>query len=152
MRPGTAFEYRFFDELLAGRYQTENKLGRLFLVFTFLSIVISCLGILGLTAFSIERRTKEIGLRKIAGASIADIMLLLSKTYIRWIVIAFVIAVPPAALLMNRWLQDFAYHTPLSWWIFLLSGMIAITLAILVISWLCYKTARRNPVESLKGE
>jgi len=152
MQQGTAFEYRFFDDLLTERYQTENKLGRLFLIFTFLSIFISCLGILGLTAFSIERRTKEIGLRKIAGASIIDIMFLLNKNYIRWIAVAFVVAVPPSALLMNRWLQGFAYHTGLSWWIFLLAGLIALALAIVTISWLCYKAARRNPVELLRYE
>ncbi len=152
MNPGKSLEYRFFDDQIAALYQTENKLGRLFLVFTFLSLLISCLGILGLTAFSTERRTKEIGLRKISGASIASIMMLLNKTYIRWIVIAFVIAIPPAALLMNRWLQGFAYHTPLSWWIFLLAGLIVMALAMITISWLCYKSARQNPVKSLRYE
>ncbi len=152
MRPGGIFEHHFFDDKLAARYRTENELGRLFLIFTILSITISCLGILGLTAFSVEKRTKEIGLRKIAGASVMDIIWLLNRNYMRWIAIAFIIAVPIAALLMNRWLQGFVYHVSLSWWIFLLAGLITLVVAILTISWLCYKAANRNPVESLKYE
>jgi len=152
MRPGTGFEYRWFDELLAERYQAESRLGTLFMIFAFLSLVISCLGILGLTAFSVEKRTKEIGLRKIAGATVMSIMLLLIKNYMLWMIIAFVVAVPPSFLLMSRWLEGFAYHTPLSWWIFLLAGLITLIVAIATISWLCYRAANRNPVESLKYE
>ena len=152
MRPGTAFEYSFFDDQIAARYRTESDLGLLFLIFTFLSLSISCLGILGLTAFNVERKTKEIGLRKIAGASVFNIMYLLNKNYIRWIGVAFVFAVPPSAWLMNRWLQGFAYHAPLSWWIFLLAGLIAMILSLVTIIWLCYKAATRNPVESLRYE
>ena len=152
MRPGTSFEYRFFDEQIAAHYRTENQLGLLFLIFTFLSLSISCLGILGLTAFSVERRTKEIGLRKIAGATIFDVMYLLNKNYIRWIAVAFVIAVPPSAFLMNQWLQNFVYHADFSWWIFLLGGVIALVLSLVTISWLCYRAASRNPVEALRYE
>jgi len=152
MRNGTGFEYRFFDDLIAESYQTENRLGRLFMIFAFLSLVISCLGILGLTAISTQKRTKEIGLRKIAGASVLSIMILLNRNYMLWIAIAFVIAAPIAALLMNRWLQGFAYHAGLSWWIFALAGLITLTVAVATISWLCYRAASRNPVESLKYE
>jgi putative ABC transport system permease protein len=152
MRPGTAFEYRFFNDQLAARYRTENELGWLFLIFTLLSLSISCLGILGLTAISTGQRTKEIGLRKIAGASIVSIMLLLNKNYMRWIAIAFIIAVPFAAFLMNRWLQAFAYHTPLSWWIFFVSGLITLIVAAATNSWICYKAARQNPVNLLRYE
>jgi putative ABC transport system permease protein len=152
MRPGTAFEYRFFKDQIAERYQAENKLGKLFLLITFLSLSISCLGILGLTAINTGQRTKEIGLRKITGASVMNIMLLLNKKYIRWIAVAFIVAVPFAAFLMNRWLQAFAYHTPLSWWIFLLSGLITLIVAIAANSWLCYKAARQNPINLLRYE
>jgi len=152
MQQGKSFEYRFFDEQIADLYRTEHQLGTLFLIFTFLSLAISCLGILGLTAFSVERRTKEIGLRKIAGATIFDVMYLLNKNYIRWIAVAFVIAVPPSALLMNRWLQNFAYHAGLSWWLFLLAGAIALVLSLAAISWLCFRAATRNPVEALRYE
>ena len=152
MRPGTVFEYRFFDDQIAALYQTENQLGRLFLLFTLLSLIISCLGILGLTAIRTEQRTKEIGLRKIAGASAMSIMLLLNKSYFRWIAIAFIIAVPPAALLMNRWLEGFAYHIPLSWALFLLAGIIALLVAFATIGWLCYKAALKNPVNLLRYE
>jgi len=152
MRPGTAFEYRFFDDQVTSLYRTEHELGWLFLFFTLLSLIISCLGILGLTAISTEQRTKEIGLRKIAGASVLSIMLLLNRNHIRRIVVAFIIAVPPAALLMHRWLQGFAFHTPLSWWIFLLSGIIALLVAIATICGLCYKAARQNPVNLLRSE
>jgi putative ABC transport system permease protein len=152
MRPGTTFEYRYFKDQIAELYQTENQLGVLFLIFTFLSLIIACLGILGLTAISTEQRTKEIGLRKIAGASVTSIMLLLNKNYATWIAIAFIIAVPPTAILMNHWLQVFAYHIPLSWWIFLLAGLITLTIAIATISWLCFKAARQNPVNLLRDE
>ena len=152
MRPGTAFEYNYFSEQLSARYRAENQLGSLFLVLTLLSLSISCLGILGLTALSVEQKTKEIGLRKIAGASIISIILLLAKTYVRSIAIAFVIVVPPAALTMNRWLQNFAYNTGLSWWIFLSAGIIALILAIVTIGWLCYKAANQNPVNLLRYE
>ena len=152
MRPGTAFEYRFFKDKITERYKTENELGLLFLIFTLLSLSISCLGILGLTAINTSQRTKEIGLRKISGASMMSIMLLLNKNYIRWIAIAFIIAVPVAALLMNRWLQDFAYHTPLSWWIFLLSGIITLIVAAATNSWICYNASRQNPVNLLRYE
>jgi len=152
MRPGTSFEYRFFDDQLAERYQTENKLGRLFMIFAFLSLVISCLGILGLTALSARQRTKEIGLRKIAGASVMSIIWLLNKNYMLYISIAFVIAVPPSALLMSRWLEGFAYHAPLSWWIFALAGLITLIVAAATVSWLCYRTASQNPIKSLRFE
>ena len=152
MRPGSNFEYQFFDDQIAALYQTENKLSRIFLIFTFLSIFISCLGILGLTALSIKQRTKEIGLRKIAGATVLDIMLLLNKAYIRWIAIAFIIAVPISIAIVHKWLQGFSYRTPLSWWVFLIAGLMAIILAIAVISWLCYTSARQNPVKSLRYE
>lgn len=141
---------RYFDKLLADSYLTENKLGLLFMIFTSLSLLISCLGILGLTALSVVQRTKEIGLRKIAGASVSSIMLLLNKNYILRIVIAFVIAIPVSALLMNRWLEGFAYYAPLSWWIFALAGFITFFVAASTISWLCYRAAEKNPVESLK--
>ena len=150
MRPGTVFEYRFFDELLAERYQTENKSGRLLMIFAFLSLLISCLGILGLTALSTQQRTKEIGLRKIAGASVLSIIWLLNKDYALRIAIAFVIAAPPATLLMSRWLQGFAYHTPLGWQIFALAGLITLTVAAATVSWLCYRAANQNPVKSLR--
>jgi len=146
------FEYRYFDEQIAALYRTENQLGRLFLIFTFLSLSISCLGILGLTAFSVQRRTKEIGLRKIAGASIFDVMYLLNKDFMRWIGVAFVIAVPPSALLMNRWLEGFAYHAGLGWRIFPLAGLIALVLSLAAISGLCYRAACRNPVETLNHQ
>jgi len=152
MRPGTGFEYRFFDDQLAECYKTENKLGSLFMIFAFLSLVISCLGILGLTALNTQQRTKEIGMRKILGASVMSIMLLLKKNFMLWIAIAFVIAVPPSALLMNQWLQGFAYHAPLSWWIFVLAGLITLIVAVATVSWLCYRAASQNPVNLLKKE
>ena len=152
MRPGTGFEYRYFEDLLAENYKTENQLARLFMLFTLLSLVISCLGIFGLTALSTVQRTKEIGLRKISGATVMSIMILLNKNYMLRIAIAFVIAFPISSLLMNRWLQNYAYHTPLSWWIFALAGLITFLIAILTISWLCYQAARRRPVELIRYE
>ena len=152
MRPGMSFEYRFFDEQLNERYKTENQLGRLFMVFAFLSLVISSLGILGLTAISAQQRTKEIAVRKILGASVMNIMWMLNKTYMLRIAIAFVIAVPPSALLMHRWLQNFAYRVALNWWIFTIAGLITLIFATATIAWLCYRAANQNPVNYLRKD
>ena len=120
--------------------------------FAFLAIFISCLGLLGLAAFTAEQRTREIGVRKVLGANVRGIVSLLSKDFIRLVVIAIVIASPLAWYFMHRWLQDFAYRTPISWWIFALAGLLAILIAFLTVSFQAIKAAVANPIKSLRTE
>jgi putative ABC transport system permease protein len=133
-------------------YRSEEYFARTISIFAILAIVISCIGILGLAIFSSERRTKEIGIRKINGAKISDILIKLNREFIFLVVIAYVIAVPIAWYAMHKWLQNFAYRTELSWWIFVLAGILALTIALLTVSWQSWRAATRNPVEALRYE
>jgi putative ABC transport system permease protein len=146
------FSYRFFDDLLNEKYQEETRLRNITIAFALLAIVISILGILGMSVFSIDRRTKEIGLRKVAGAKSSEILLLLNMEFIKWVLVAFIIATPIAWYTMHNWLQNFVYKTELSWWIFLLAGIIAFGIALLTVTWQSWKAATRNPVEALRYE
>jgi putative ABC transport system permease protein len=117
-----------------------------------LAIIISCLGLFGLALSTLEQRTKEIGIRKVNGAKISEILFLLNKDFLKWVAIAFVIATPVAWYAMNKWLESFAYKTTLSWWIFALAGLLALGIALLTVSWQSWRAARRNPVEALRYE
>lgn len=149
---GSPFEYYLYDRYLDKLYKPEILLGRITLIFSFLTIIITCLGLFGLTSFIVFRRTKEIGIRKVNGATIKSILLLLSKDFTKWVFFAFIIACPIAYLIMNKWLQNFAYKAELSWWIFALAGFIAIVVALLAITWQSWRAANRNPVEALRYE
>lgn len=146
------FSYRFFDDLLNEKYQEETRLRNITIAFALLAIVISILGILGMSVFSIDRRTKEIGLRKVAGAKSSEILLLLNMEFIKWVSVAFIVATPIAWYTMHNWLQNFVYKTELSWWLFLLAGIIAFGIALLTVTWQSWKAAIRNPVEALRYE
>jgi len=124
----------------------------LFTCFALLAIIISCLGLLGLVSFNTAQRTKEIGIRKVLGASVPGIVQLLSKDFLKLILIAFVIAIPVALYFMQRWLEGFAYRVQVSWWIFLVAGAIAFFIAIITISFQSIKAAIANPVKSLRTE
>ena len=150
--PDDPFIYQFLDEKIDSLYRTEQLTGKLTRYITFLAIFISCLGLLGLASFSVERRTKEIGVRKVLGASISKIILLLIKDFSRWIFLANIIAWPIAWLAMNRWLQNFAYRTEIDIWIFIFSASLAFIIALLIISYQSIKAALANPVESLRYE
>ncbi len=150
--PGFPFQYQFVDDAYNRLYQTEIRLGSLFSSFTILALCIACLGLLGLTTFTAEQRTKEIGVRKVLGATIADILVLLSIDFTRLILLAFVISVPIAYLAMNRWLQEFAYRVPLEWSTFAMAGGAAFILAWLTIGYQSMKAALANPVRSLRYE
>jgi len=150
--PGNPFEYNFLDESFDRYYQSEEKLQQLFGYFSLLSIFISCLGLFGLAAFATEQRTKEIGVRKVLGASISNIVLLLSREFTLWILIANVIAWPLAWFFVNSWLDDFAYRTNIEWWVFLLAGGSALIIALLTVSSQAIKAAVSNPVEALHYE
>jgi hypothetical protein len=150
--PQTNCEIGFFDDRLESMYRSELRISALFRYFSFIAIFISCIGLFGLSMFVIERRRKEIGIRKVNGAKILEVMILLNKDFIRWVIIAFVIAIPIAWYAMHRWLENFAYKTELSWWIFALAGLLALGIALLTVSWQSWKAATRNPVESLRYE
>jgi putative ABC transport system permease protein len=150
--PGYPLKYQFYDDWFDSMYKSEEYFSRTISLFAILAVIISCIGILGLAIFSSERRTKEIGVRKINGARISEIMILLNKDIISLLAIAFVIATPVAWYSMNKWLQSFAYRTELSWWIFLVSGLLAFMIALLTVSLQSWGAATRNPVEALRYE
>jgi putative ABC transport system permease protein len=147
-----SFEYSFLDDTLAAMYKSEKKLGIIFSYFSYLAIIIACLGILGLSLYSIQRRIKEIGIRKVIGASVSRITGLLIKEFIQPILIASILAVPIVWYGMNKWLQDFAYRINISWWVFAVAGMLALIIAILTVSFQAIKAAIANPVKSLRTE
>ncbi len=151
-RDDREFSYRFFDDIKMEKYQSETRLRNITLSFALLAIMISILGILGMTIFSIERRTKEIGIRRVAGATNSEILILLNREFIIWVVVAFIVASPLAFYTMNNWLQNFVYKTQLSWWIFALSGIIAFGIALITVNLQSWRAANRNPVEALRYE
>ncbi len=150
--PGQVFEYKFLSDRIADYYQSEHKALNLFLLFAAITIFLCVLGILGLSLSMNERRTKEIGLRKVNGATVSEVIVLLNKDFVKWVAIAFVIAIPIAWYSMHKWLENFAYKTGLSWWIFLLAGVLALGIALLTVSWQSWTAATRNPVEALRYE
>ena len=140
------------DDEYNSLYTTETQTGNLFTVFTLISIFIIVLGLLGLIAFITNQKTKEIGIRKVLGASTGSILLLISKRFIAWVVIANILAWPVAYYFMNKWLEGFAYRTEMNWWSFVLSGVIAVAIALATVSFQAIKAAIANPVESLRYE
>ncbi len=150
--PNHPFSYNFIDEDLAKMYRTEQRVGRLFNAFACLAIFISCLGLFGLSAFIAEQRTKEIGIRKVLGASVPNILLLLSVEFIKPIVIALLIATPLAWYLLSKWLEDFAYRIDLGIGVFLIAGVVAMFIALLTVGFQAVKAAGANPTKSLRNE
>lgn len=150
--PGEPFEFYFLDDKLQQAYLDDQRTARLVTGFTGLALFISCLGLFGLAAFAAESRTKEIGVRKVLGATIGDIISLLSRDFILLILVAILIASPLAWYIMNQWLQDFKYHVPMPWWAFGAAGLIALVLMLLTVSWHSVKAAVANPVNSLNRE
>ncbi|MFT4031939.1 MAG: ABC transporter permease [Siphonobacter sp.] len=150
--PESAFEYTFLDQFLDDLYRTEQRTAQVVLVFSVLTILIACLGLFGLAAYSAEQRTKEIGVRKVLGASEIQLVTLLSKDFLRLVGIAFLIASPIAWWFMNEWLTSFAYRVQISWWMFAAAGGIALMIALLTVSSQAIRAAMMNPVKSLKSE
>jgi len=150
--PATPFEYVFLDEAVQKQYETEITLGNIINSFTLMAIIISSLGLFGLASFSAEQRSKEIGIRKVLGASVSGIVRLLSKDFLRLIAVSFVIATPIAWWAMHRWLQGFAYPVSVKWWMFALSGIIALLIAMVTVSFQSIRAAVANPTRSLKTE
>ncbi len=150
--PSDPFDFRFTEETYQLQMKADEKLAGLFSGYTILSVLLSAFGLLGLALNTTRKRTKEIGVRKVNGARISEVMILLNKDFVKWVAIAFVIAVPVAYYAMNKWLESFAYKTDLSWWIFVLAGMLALGIALITVSWQSWKAATRNPVEALRYE
>ncbi|MDX2247867.1 MAG: ABC transporter permease [Bacteroidia bacterium] len=152
INPAFPYEYLFFDEDFAQQFRSEETFARLIVFFTGLAIFISCLGLLGLSAFSAEQRTREIGIRKVLGASVMQVVGLLSREFTILVAIAAVIAVPVAWFAMNSWLESFAYRISIGWGVFVLSGLLALAIALLTNAWHAVKTATANPTEALRYE
>jgi putative ABC transport system permease protein len=150
--PNTAFDYEFVDKHVAQLYASEEKTAHTATIFSVLAIFIACLGLFGLAAFTAEQRTKEIGVRKVLGATIAGITQLLSKDFLKLVLVAFLIAVPVAYWLMHKWLLNFAYRTEISWWVFAFAGVVAVIIALATVSFQAIKAAIANPVKSLRTE
>jgi putative ABC transport system permease protein len=152
MVPDSPFEYFFYDDYYNQLYKKESLFGKVIFIFSAIAILIACMGLFGLAAFFSELRTKEIGIRKVNGATITEIMAMLNKTFVKWVFIAFLVAIPFAWYAMHRWLQAFAYKTDLSWWIFALAGIMVLAIALLTVSWQSWRAATRNPVDALRYE
>jgi putative ABC transport system permease protein len=150
--PIQPFKYELIDDMINQQYAKEKALLRLFNIFFVLSILISLIGLFGLVQLLLRFRVKEVGIRKVNGARVTEVMAMLNKDFVKWVAIAFVIACPIAWYAMNKWLQNFAYKTELSWWIFALAGALALGIAVLTVSWQSYRAASRNPVEALRYE
>jgi putative ABC transport system permease protein len=150
--PEYPFEYHFLNEDFEEIYRNERRMGEVFRNFTFLAVFISCLGLFGLASFMAEQRTKEIGIRKVLGASVSGITILLSKEFTKWVVVANAIAWPVAYFAMNKWLQGYAYRVEFSLLTFALAGVLALVISVLTVSYQAIRAALANPVESLKYE
>jgi len=150
--PSIHLDYSFLNEDYNSLYKKDQQINKIATVFSFLTIFITLLGLFGLASFIVEQKNKEIGVRKVNGAKNYEILLMLNKSFIKSIIIAFVIACPVAWYVMSKWLEIFAYKTELSWWAFALAGFVSAFIAILTISWQSWQTSNKNPVEALRYE
>ena len=152
INPGETFEYTFLSDDIANMYKKEKRLSEIYILFTIIAYAISAIGLFAISLYDTRRRTKERGVRKVNGAKVSEVMTLLNKDFVKWVVIAFVIATPVSWYTMHKWLENFAYKTELCWWIFALAGLLALGIALLTVSWQSWKAATRNPVEALRYE
>ena len=152
LNPEFPFEYQFFSDEFSAIYRNEQKMLELLFGFVIVAFCILCFGIYALSKQLAINKTKEIGIRKVNGAKVSEILAMLNKDFVKWVVIAFVVATPIAYYAMNKWLESFAYKTTLSWWIFALAGLLALGIALLTVSWQSWRAAKRNPVEALRYE
>lgn len=150
--PGNPFLYAFADKQFNQQYQSDERFARLFTFFAGLAIAIACMGLFGLAAFTTEQRTKEIGIRKVLGASVSGIITLLSKNYLKLVGIGCLMAVPIGWYAMHRWLQNFAYHIDIGIGTFILAGILTFVIALATVSWQSIRVALTNPVDSLRNE
>lgn len=152
LNPGVPFAYSFLDKDFQRLYENDQRVSRILTSFMVIAIMIACLGLFGLAAFSAEQRKKEIGIRKVLGASVNQVTILLSKDFLRLVTVGVIIATPISWWAMNKWLQEFAYRTPVSWWMFAIAGFVAIIVALATVSFQAIRAALANPVSSLRSE
>ena len=150
--PQSTFNYTFLDQNFEAQYNEDKAFGSAFQIFTILAILIASMGLFGLTSYTVVQRKKEIGIRKVNGATIGQILTLLNKDFVKWVGLAFIIAVPVSWYAMHKWLEGFAYKTEMSWWIFALAGITALAIALITVSWQSLRAATTNPIEALKEE
>ena len=150
--PESVFAYSFLDENIAAFYKEEARLSKLFQLFSLVFLIIGCLGLYGLVSFIAQRKTREVAVRKVLGASVNQILLLFSKDYVRQIALAFIIAVPVAYYSMSGWLNGFAHHITLHWWFFIIPGIFVLLIALLTVGRQTWKSATTNPMENLRNE
>jgi putative ABC transport system permease protein len=150
--PNDPFNYFFLDDEFNAQYQSDQRFGEMFTLFSFLAILIACFGLIGLSAYNILQRTKEIGVRKVLGASVRNVVFILSKDFLALVIISFVIATPVAWFIMHNWLQDYAFRVDISWWAFGIAGVTAFAIALSTLSFQAIKAALANPVKSLRSE
>ena len=150
--PNDPFVHYFLDEEMNKLYRVEKLTGKLTGYVSFLAIFISCLGLLALASFSVERRTKEIGIRKVLGSSVPQIIFMLTKDFTRWVILANLFAWPIAYFVLTKWLANFAFRTGIEWWIFFMAGTMAIIIAMIVVSYQTIRAATANPVKALRYE
>jgi ABC-type antimicrobial peptide transport system permease subunit len=148
----TALDYQFVDQMLEKQYHTQQNTARIVFYFSMLAILVSCLGLFGLATYTAEKRTKEIGVRKVLGASVAQIALLFSQDFLKLVLLAFLIAAPVAWFAMHKWLEDFAYSIDMEWWVFLRAGLLVIIITSITVSFQAIKAALANPIKSLRNE
>jgi putative ABC transport system permease protein len=152
VEPDQPFRLSFVDEDLQANYTREIRTRKLLTIMSLLAIFISMLGLYGLSMQIIQQRTKEIGIRKVNGATISEVLGMLNKRFLFWVVAAFIIAVPLTYYAMKKWLETFAYKTELSWWVFVLGGLVVLLVALATVSWQSWRAATKNPVEALRYE
>ena len=150
--PSDPFNYFFLDELFDQQYKADKQFGQVFGLFAFLAIIIACFGLLGLSAFNVLQRNKEIGIRKVLGASVQNLLYILSKDFLKLVLISFLVAIPVTWWIMHNWLLDFSYRINIQWWVFALAGASAFIIALLTVSFQAIKAAISNPVKSLRTE
>jgi putative ABC transport system permease protein len=150
--PDTPFKYYFLDDNIGEMYANDRTSGTLFSVFTLLAIIIACVGLFGLAAYLAEQKTKEIGIRKVNGASIGRIVLLISSSFNKLILLSILISIPVAIWTMKQWLNNFAYRTSIPFWIFILAGILALGIAFLTVGFHAVRTANKNPADTLRYE
>jgi putative ABC transport system permease protein len=152
INPTQTFKYSFLSDEINTLYLKEKRLSTIYMLFTIIALIISGIGLFTIALYDTRRRIKEIGIRKVNGATSTEIVIMLNKDFIKWVIIAFFIATPIALYTMSNWLQNFAYKTALSWWIFALAGLFTILISLLTVSWQSYNAAKNNPVESLRDD
>jgi ABC-type antimicrobial peptide transport system permease subunit len=152
MNPAAPFDYKFTDEEYARKFSDEERIGTLASIFAGLAILISCLGLFGLASFTAEQRIKEIGIRKVLGASVVDLWVLLSKDFVGLVGVSLLIAAPIAYYMMYKWLENYEYRSQISWWIFALTALCALLITLLTVSYQSIRAALANPVKSLRNE